>query len=123
MTGAVLDALLGKECALQIESGGDVLENHVILLESAGPCIRVGIKTRDPRNVDSWIEPRYPFVPPPEHLREIPQGRWRVAMRVASPTEMTVEFKGEGEAYELKLEIVDPGARPMQVKVAWRTLP
>lgn len=112
MDGAVLDALTGKHYQLE------TLENDVVRVESAGSCIRIGIKNRGGQAF-SWIEPGYPFQPPPPGYERMRQGEWDVSMLHVSDCEMHLEFEQPGRKHLLALRVTDPSVKPMPVEVTW----
>lgn len=112
MDGKDLDALFGKYYDFQ------PFENEVVKVESAGPCIRVGIKDR--KGVPfSWWEPRFPFSPPPPDVRWPSQNGWDFTVEVQDSYEARGIFCRNTERHVLTLRIIDPAANPQPVSVDW----
>ena len=111
MDGQMIDAIKGKYYDLE------TLENDLVKVESAGPCIRVGIKNKG-GEVFSWWEPRHPFLaPPPGSLPK--QGEWDFAVEVLSTDEVRATFIRGEEQHVLILVVTSPISEPKPVDVSW----
>lgn len=112
MDGSLLDAAYGKHYVLE------TFENDLVKVESAGPCIRVGIKNSAGMPF-SWWEPRYPFTPLPQDLGWPKQNGWEFTIETPTQEETRAIFVRGGERYVLTLRITDPTAHPKPVEVNW----
>lgn len=110
MDGSTIDALQGKLYNLE------TLDNDLVIVESAGPCIRVGIKNAD-GVAFSWWEPRYPFTPPPQALPK--QGKWEWEVEAPTSEETRAIFTCGEKRHMLTLIVTDPTANPKPVEVKW----
>lgn len=110
MDGSVLDALTGKHYDLE------TFENERVKVESAGRCIRVGIKN-SAGALFSWWEPTYPFTPPPRKLPK--QDEWDFDVEAPTSEVTRAIFTRGNERHVLTLTVTDPSANPKPVQVTW----
>src|SRR5689334_6531595 len=110
MDGYLIDEMCGKEYNLQ------TFENFLVKVESAGDCIRVGIKDKNGK-IFSWLEPRYPFQ---IRTKEMPkQDEWELTVETQSHESTSAIFTRGTDRHVLTLTVTDPTATPKPVTVTW----
>jgi hypothetical protein len=112
MDGSVLDAISGKHYDLE------TFENELVKVESAGPCIRVGIKNGTGTPF-SWWEPRYPFAAPPPGVSWPKQNGWEFTVEAPTQEETRAIFSRGDERHVLTLRVTNPTAHPKPIEVSW----
>lgn len=110
MDGSVLDAISGKHYDLE------TFENNLVRVESAGPCIRVGIKDADGAFF-SWWEPGYPFSAPVSGISWPEQDGWQFTVEAPTQEEARAIFTRGSERHVLTLRVTDSTVHPKPVEV------
>ncbi len=110
MSDIDLDALTGKQYDLQ------TFDNHLVHVQSAGRCMRVGIKDSKGTVFSTW-EPTHPF--PIESIVLPKQGEWDFALETSTTDITRAIFTRGSERHVLTLTVTNPQAHPKPVKVEW----
>lgn len=112
MDGSIIDHIQGKRYDLK------TFENEIVKVESAGRCIRIGIKN-DSGVPFSWFEPTHPFYPTPSDISWPSQNGWLYKEETPSEDVYKGIFEREDNRHILTLRVTDPSANPKPVEVTW----